>query len=387
MTNVLRAFANAAPQAQETRKRSHLFIACCALLTLLFIASTLNAQSGRLKPEPTPTPKIPATQRPRRSTPSASDNLPGQPATPNVPSSTSTPGQNKAHAIGETDSDEVIQVNANLVPVAATVLDEQGRAVTDLELKDFELRVDGQPKPIGEVTRAETPVRLALLFDNSGSLKNAHELEKQAAIRFFRTVLRPVDQAAIFSIWTVPMLEQPLTSDVNVLVRTIERYGEPEGATALFDTVAQAADYLRKQPGRRVIIIVSDGADTVSNLDFNESLRRVQAADCQIYAVQYGISDNVNLHDLAAERRLQEFTSQTGGTVYTPKVASDLNEAFAQISADLAQQYILSYYPTDERRDNQFRIISVRITTRPHMRVRARRGYYPRTIITPTHAD
>jgi hypothetical protein len=71
-------------------------------------------------------------------------------------------------------------------------------------------------------------------------------------------------------------------------------------------------------------------------------------------------------------------TSHTGGTVYTPLQTNDLDTAFSQISADLAQQYILSYYPTDERADGRFRTISVRIATRPNMRVRARRGYYPR---------
>ena len=142
----------------------------------------------------------------------------------------------------EIDPDEVIRVNSNLVPIPASVIDDLGRAITDLEVKDFELRVDGQPKPIGDLSRAETPVRLALLFDNSYSLRTARELEKQSAMRFFRTVMRPSDQAAIYSVTTEPILEQPLTNDVNRLVHIIERYGEPEGATALLDTIVEAAD-------------------------------------------------------------------------------------------------------------------------------------------------
>ena len=125
-----------------------------------------------------------------------------------------------------------------------------------------------------------------------------------------------------------------------------------------------------------MIVIVSDGADTISDLDFDSTLRMAQAADCQIYAVQTGLIENANLRDLAAERRMQEMTAQTGGAVYVPKGTSDLDAAFAQISADLAQQYILSYYPTDDPRDGRFRTISLRVATRTNVRVRARKGYY-----------
>jgi Ca-activated chloride channel family protein len=368
--------------------------ACGFAVYFLFILMTLApvsraAQSGRKRPEPTPTPQTTGTQRPRRAAtttthPPAADQ-PGQPATPDeprgTPAPTPTPVLTNDPDTGqpvEIDPDEVIRVNSNLVPIPASVIDDSGRAVTDLQVKDFELRIDGQPKPIGDLSRAETPVRLALLFDNSYSLRTARELEKQSAMRFFRTVMRPSDQAAIYSVSTEPILEQPLTSDVNRLVHIIERYGEPEGATALLDTIVEAADYLKPQMGRKVIVIVSDGVDTVSNTEFNETVRRVQAADVQVYAVQNSISENANLRDLTAERRMQEITAQTGGAVFVPKTTNDLPAAFAQISADLAQQYILSYYPDDDRRDARFRIISLRVTTRPNMRIRARRGYYPR---------
>ena len=358
-------------------------------ILLLLAPISLAAQSGRKRPEPSPTPQTPNSQRPRRAATEAPHkppaDQPGQPATPDeprgTPSPTPTPVLTNDPDTGqpvEIDPDEVIHVNSNLVPIPASVIDDLGRAVTDLQVKDFELRIDGQPKPIGDLSRADTPVRLALLFDNSYSLRTARELEKQSAMRFFRTVMRPSDQAAIYSVSTEPILEQPLTNDVNRLVHIIERYGEPEGATALLDTIVEAADYLKPQTGRKVIVIVSDGVDTVSNTEFNETVRRVQAADVQVYAVQNNISENANLRDLTAERRLQEITSQTGGAVFAPRTTNDLPAAFAQISADLAQQYILSYYPDDDRRDTRYRIISLRVLTRPNMRIRARRGYYPR---------
>jgi Ca-activated chloride channel family protein len=376
--------------------------AACLLVVgtfLLSFAPRTPAQSGRRRPEPSASPEA-NTQRPRRATPPRpADNIPGQPATPDAPSatpvptptpetnaplpqsnSTAAPAASSADddAAVEVDDGEIVRVTSNLVPVSATVTDTRGKAVTDLTVDDFELRVDGQPKPIGGLSHAETPVRLVMLFDNSDSIRSSREFEKQAAIRFFKSVLRPVDQAAIYSVGTVFDLVQPLTNDVQKLVRTIEHFDKPEGATKLIDAMAHAAEYLRLIPGRKVLVIVSDGADTVSDLSFDDVLRRILAADCQVYAVQTGVFENANLVDLIALRRLETFSERTGGALYIPKSTGELDMAFTQIASDLAQQYVLSYYPTDEGRDTRFRVINLRVKTRPQLRVRARRGYYPR---------
>jgi Ca-activated chloride channel family protein len=348
-------------------------------LALLFALGThAGAQSGRNRPDPQASPTPAAQQRPRRAMPArdAEDSQPGQPASPNTPSQTPANKSSQPDA----NDDEVLLVNSNLVPVSANVTDAAGHAITDLKIEDFELRVDGQPKPISDISHAETPVRIAFLFDNSSSIRPTRELEKQAAVNFFRTVLRPVDQAAIFSISTIPTLDQPLTNDVRRLVSTIESYGKVDDAsTPLFDTIVMAADYLRSQPGRKVMIIVSDGVETTSNLqDFGEMVRRVLASDCEVFVIQTGLSENANLRDLVAERRMQDLTSYTGGFVNVPHANADLEAAFTQIAADLSQQYVLSYYPNDDARDGRFRVISLRVKSRPNLRVRARRGYYPR---------
>jgi Ca-activated chloride channel family protein len=376
-------------------RRARVSLCLLFILALWLPALKVGAQSGRHKPQtPATTTQRPSstTTRPRTtntgSTPRAQtsptprvasgERIPNNPAALGEPPPFPTPTPAKvAGPDDEIDAADIVRVNSTLVTVPASVLDSSGKAVTNLKLEDFELRVDGQPKPISELGFADSPVRMAVLFDNSSSLTASREFEKQAAVRFFRSVLRPVDQAMIYSVATIPTLEYPLTSDVQALVRTIEHFPKPEGATALFDAIVQAAAYLKPhQEGRRVIVIVSDGADTISDLDFETTLRRVQGADCQIYAVQTGQIENANLHDLAAERRLQEFTSQTGGAVYVPRGTSDLDAAFAQIAADLAQQYVLSYYPEDEQKDGRFRTLNVRVTTRPGLRVRARKGYY-----------
>jgi VWFA-related protein len=145
----------------------------------------------------------------------------------------------------DVDPEDVVRIISTLVPIPASVVDKHGNAIVNLKLDDFELRVDGELRPLSDLTRSETSVRLAMLFDNSGSLDPAREFEKQAATRFFRKVMRKQDEAAIYSISTDSYLAQPLTNDVMRLEHTIATFGRPEGGTSLFDAIIDAATYLR----------------------------------------------------------------------------------------------------------------------------------------------
>jgi Ca-activated chloride channel homolog len=283
---------------------------------------------------------------------------------------------NAGEGVGAGD-DEVIRVSTNLVPLPAAVTDAEGRAVTGLRLEDFELLVDGEPRPVAEVTRAETPANIVLLFDNSSSLNATRAFQKEAAVRFLRTVLRPVDRAALYSISTAPELVRRLTGDVEALVGAVNKFPKPKGATALFDAVAEAASYVGAEPGRNVFVVVSDGTDTASELDFDAALSAVLRNHIQVYVLRIGHSDNANLRDLAGERRFQEFAGQTGGEVFVPRTREDFRHAFTRIATDLAEQYVLSYYPTAEDSAARFRAISLRVKSRPALRVRTRKGFYP----------
>jgi Ca-activated chloride channel family protein len=341
-------------------RSSRIFVVLVVSISIVTVTLTTHSQSGRQKP---PDPPANSNTRPRQTS---------KPT--NQQSNTSTPPK-AAPKEDADDQTDVIRVSSSLVAVPATVVDSQGVAVTNLKLEDFELTIDGQLNTISELTRADTPVRMAMLFDNSGSQSESREFEKRAAVRFFRNVLRPVDQAAVFSVATDVALAEPLTNDVRRLEFSIETFGKPEGATSLFDGIIQAGAYLKPYPGRRVIVIVSDGADTSSRADFDLTIQRALSDDCQIYVVQTGLLENANVRALAAERRMEEFAAQTGGAVYVPKSAEDLDHAFAQISADLAQQYILSYYPAQDKRDGKYHLIAVRVKTRPNARVRSRKGF------------
>ncbi len=343
------------------------------IFTILFCAfpAAVFAQSGRVKPyeTPTPTPRLRPVYIPAQTK-------------PNIPETKQTPPLKV-----ENDDGDIIRVDSTLVPIPVSVIDALGQAVTNLKLENFELQIDGKAEEISELSLSDTPVRLALLFDNSSSVTIAREFEKKAAIRFFKRVLRPEkDLAALYSVQTGTRLEQPLTKNVSQLTEAIENFPIPAGATALLDAIITAANYLRTADGRRVMVIVSDGEDTISDATFEDTVKAVQAANCQVYVVKTkdfenfkrtGLrGGNANIRALAAEHRMQELAAQTGGAVYSPIDEKELDAAFIQISAELSQQYILSYYPENLDKIGQFRTISLNVKGRENLTVRTRKGYY-----------
>jgi VWFA-related protein len=132
---------------------------------------------------------------------------------------------------------------------------------------------------------------------------------------------------------------------------------------------------------------VSDGDDTSSDATLEESLRALQTANVQVFVVKTTDFENnkrtgqrggnANIRQLSAERRMQEIVKQTGGAVYSPIDEDELDKAFRQISAELAQQYILSYYPeNDSETPGEFRSIELSLKNRKDVEVRTRSGYF-----------
>src|SRR5437660_2724716 len=136
----------------------------------LFNAVPTHSQSGRQQ-EPPANPPHPSNTRPQQTK-----------SSPQQTATTQTGPKQNGNSSTTNDPDDVVRVSSHLVPVPATVLDARGAAVTNLRLEDFELAVDGEPKLISDIYRAETPVRLAMLFDNIGSLDSSREFEKRAAM-------------------------------------------------------------------------------------------------------------------------------------------------------------------------------------------------------------
>ena len=337
-----------------------------AVLVLLGFAFLLLpfsfAQSGRQTP-PAPKPQPPSAGQARR---------------------TQSSEETRPRRVGdEPQDDKPLKLKADLVTVITSVTDSAGNQINDLTQKDFELFEDEAPQDIaGFYREGQIPLRLMFLFDTSGSIRHRIDFEKRAAAQFFRNVMRPGDQAALMSVSSDATIELQLTSDVDHLVNTISEL-KPQGATALYDGMKAAAKYLRPTEGRHVMVVLSDGTDTVSTSTLAQALTEAQKSDAVIYGVHStGVAPSASVQDLAGEFVLKAMCEDTGGRAFFPpiyedqrKETRDLDEIYKRLAAEVRAQFVLTYYSKGETKPGIFRSIRVEVK-RPGLQVRARRGYY-----------
>jgi Ca-activated chloride channel family protein len=226
-----------------------------------------------------------------------------------------------------------------------------------------------------------------VLFDASMSVSPRLAFEKKAAAKFFEKMMRPQDQAAVFAVSTDIDVLQEFTNRTPALISATKQL-KAAGATALYDGVFLAGEYLRATPGRRVIVLVTDGGDTVSYKTLKEALRQSQDVNAVIYSIYTGnLWGSQNLRDIGAERALLTLTKETGGEVYKPTLPTldqrqndeaglkQLDEAFDKLADELRTQYVLGFYSTNEARDGAFRKLEVKVKKSGYV-PRARAGYY-----------
>jgi len=334
-------------------------------LVVAFGISFAFAQSGRQTPPP-PKPQPPPQAQGRRP----------------VSSATGDTGTKKA---GEEAQDErPLKLKADLVTVITSVTDAAGNQINDLAQRDFDIFEDNVAQDIAGFYREDQiPLRLIFLFDTSGSIRHRFDFEKRAAAQFFKYLLRPGDKAALISVSSESKIELALTSDVEQLVNVLDVL-KPQGATALYDGMIMAARHLRPADGRHVMVVLSDGTDTVSTATLAQALAEVQKSDAIVYGVHStGVAPSASVQDLAGEFALKAMCEDTGGRAFFPpifedqkKEARDLDEIYKRLAAEVRAQFVLTYYGKGENRSPGFRTIRVEVK-RPGLQVRARRGYYP----------
>ncbi|HEY3137582.1 MAG TPA: VWA domain-containing protein [Blastocatellia bacterium] len=321
------------------------------------------AQSGRPTP-PAPKPQQPAGQQGKRPVSPPAD-------------------ETRPRRVDEQQEEKPIKLKADLVTVITSVTDAAGNQANDLTAKDFEVYEDNALQDIaGFYREGQVPLRLIFLFDTSGSIRHRFDFEQRAASQFFHHVMRPGDQAALMSVSTDPKLELQFTPDVAQLVGALSQL-KAQGATALYDAMIMAAKYIRPAEGRHVMVVLSDGSDTVSSSTLAQALTEVQKSDAVIYAVHStGVAPSLNVQDLAGEFVMKAMCEDTGGRAFFPpiyedqkKEARDLDEIYKRLAADVRAQFVLTYYTKGEARPGTFKTIRVEVK-RPGLQVRARRGFY-----------
>ncbi len=334
------------------------------------------------------------------------------------------------------DDGEVIKVDSRLVVVPVSVTNAVGEPVLGLKVSDFLISEENRPQHIESLGNAENvPLEIALLFDVSASTDAMFKFQQETAAKFLREVLRPEDRATIFTVGQKPILIQPRDTAEKSITSTMS-IRPTKGATAFFDSIRTAAEYLKTnspQGRRRVVVVISDGEDNFSEgvqraqrtaerkaVDNSPDpelkrlgsfvvkaqqtaklservkvLKALQDADIVHYSINPGGSSYLlNKMSLFGQENMQVFAEATGGTAFLPKFqpidtkdelqnssnikrnTATLELIFRQLTNELRAQYLVQYYSEADFPQNKYVKLEVGLQNPSNLRIHARQGYY-----------
>jgi Ca-activated chloride channel homolog len=260
---------------------------------------------------------------------------------------------------------ERVRTDAVLVPVIVT---NGGQFVKGLTKQDFEVLEDGIPQSIASLVSEDAPLDLVLAIDISGSMEHALD-DVKAAVKQLLSKLRPGDAATVLGFNDTTFIAAEREKDQKTREEAVDLLTS-WGGTALYDATVRAIDLVSKDWGRKGIVIFSDGDDRNSFTQRDRAMARVQASDAMMYTIGFGSGATVPL----LRKSLESYAGSTGGRAFFPRHTRDLDEVFAQIISELANQYVLSYSSTNAKQDHTWREIKVHVR-KGKFDIRARRGY------------
>jgi len=272
-----------------------------------------------------------------------------------------------------------LKVDVKLVNVYVTVSDAHGSPVAGLKKENFVVQEDGREQTISVFDKeSAVPLSIALAIDTSLSTRHDLPLEQASAKRFAHMILRPVDALAVFGFSETVLQSTSYTADLKRIDEGIDhvRLG---AATALFDAVYLASRSLDRRQGRKVMVLITDGGDTISKIDYKEAARAAEEAEALVYSIIVVPIENSAGRETGGEHALIQLSEDTGGKYYYATSMAQLDDAFRKIGDELRTQYLVAYYPSQRLSNSQFRRIQVAVAgvaEAPSYRVRHRAGYY-----------
>jgi VWFA-related protein len=270
--------------------------------------------------------------------------------------------------------DTTFRSASRTVAIYATVTDQTGRLVPDLEEKHFEVYDNGAPRPLTVFKSDVQPIKVVVMLDTSFSMELNYDLLRLAAERFVLRLL-PEDRARLGSFSDKIIISPEFTGDRDELVRTLhdDRIMQRGNPTHLWDAVDESMTALADEPDRRVVLVFTDGEDSRSRrTNFGEVSTRAQVEDFMIYAIGLQSDMPALRRTTRPDRNLRRIAEATGGGYFELTRTADLNSTFTRVADELHRQYVLGFAP--EVLDGTMHTLDVRVKV-PGMTVRARRSY------------
>jgi Ca-activated chloride channel family protein len=270
----------------------------------------------------------------------------------------------------------------DLVSLNVTVT-EGGKYVTGLEEGDFEVFEDGVKQSVTIFSRVQQPIALAILLDTSNSMEDKLATAQEAAIGFVRR-MKKNDVIEVIDFNSQVRIPQEFTNDVSALERAI-RQTKVNGSTSLYNALYVSLKGLRDEHAksseeirRQAIVVLSDGDDTSSVIEYEDVLELAKRSETAIYAIGLRQQESGRGKFKEAEFVLRQLSQETGGRVFFPTSIAELPKIYEQISEELASQYAMAYSSKNPMRNGAWRRIDVRVS-KPGLIARSRRGYYAPT--------
>jgi Ca-activated chloride channel homolog len=279
--------------------------------------------------------------------------------------------------------DPVIKVNVRLVRMLVTVKDAAGQLIGSLNKGDFTVYDNGVKQDIAVFDRqTEQPLSVAMLVDTSASTGIELRYELDSVSRFLKVLLgegNPDDTVALYSFnWEVRLLSSYTKrfARVDGMLKQLKS----EGGTSLYDAIFLASHELEFRKGRHVMVLVTDGGDTTSSVNYHQALEAAQLADTIMYPILVVPITNDAGRNVGGENALTTLAAGTGGHVFTPNLGAQLDRAFDDILRELRTQYLIGFYPKDvPPAKDRFHTLKVTVPNTPAnrgLRVSTRSGYY-----------
>jgi Ca-activated chloride channel family protein len=272
-----------------------------------------------------------------------------------------------------------IRSGVELVSLSVTATDGQGKYTTDLNEDEFEVFEDGAKQKLTFFSKIQQPISLALLLDTSASMDERMGTAQEAAVGFAKQ-LHKEDQAQVIDFDSQVRVLADFTNDAVALEKAI-RSTTPNGSTSLYNAIYIALKELKRVKTattdirRQAIVLLSDGDDTSSLVEFDEVLNLAKRSEVVIYAIGLRAGEIGRREFKEAEFVLKQLATETGGRAFFVNDARELAKIYQGIWDELSSQYAIAYSSTNPKRDGAWRRIQVRLL-RPNITARTKQGYY-----------
>ncbi len=296
----------------------------------------------------------------------------GAPSAQPPPAPTSAAPQSK---VEDDDGGFVLRKRVEEVALHATVIDDKDHIITTLDRPAFTVFEDGVQQAITSFRHEDIAVAMAIVIDNSGSMREKREKVNQAALNLVRSSNKD-DEVIIVNFNDDEFLDQDFTSDIGKMKEALEKY-DARGGTALYDAIDGAAEHLKRNARRdkKVIFVVTDGEDNASRDTLEQAVKALQQdGGPTVYAI--GLLGGEK--ERRARRALQILAQKTGGIAFFPKTLDEVDQISKTVAHDIRNQYSIGYKPQNPKGAGGYRVIRVdaRAPGYHKLSVRTKSGYY-----------